>query len=470
MRAVGIGILAFLALTGCAGRRPCCPRSNEDATDKVLPSTAISVAPLPALVASSASAPSGPHYRVDIRIVQEPQGKEVAEGSLCLEPGHVGTLDAVASTPYVADVDVTKSGGVVTRSEGVATQTGGVYIADPIVDVLQEGLAIELCAAPSRDGEATTWLAWRATTSGRLGALRSARLRCSRRGPSVEVQLPTRAVMSSVGVRTVEPDADVVLGRMSHPSGRADLAIHVRVAPGRDVDSVAWTPQSPSTANERARETPRDLPIGPTVLGLDALLDAAVSAPSEARRLRVELLDVPPGAASATAAGTPTRPPGSRVLQVLTLTSAPVAGVMSQLVRQHAYVQDYEIADWSMLVRPSAEGAGVPPEEMYDPIIGTLQDGTSMSLESVDGKLGLEIVFAELVQPVPSFATTLGSRQPVAVTIELPELRLQRATVDLPASRAFHPVGKRIVHGPRGDEVRSLGVWIENTTLSASGR
>ena len=48
--------------------------------------------------------------------------------------------------------------------------------------------------------------------------------------------------------------------------------------------------------------------------------------------------------------------------------------------------------------------------------------------------------------------------------------RAATAARDLPASRAFHPVGKRVVHSPRGDEVHRLGVWIENTTPYGSVR
>ena len=47
------------------------------------------------------------------------------------------------------------------------------------------------------------------------------------------------------------------------------------------------------------------------------------------------------------------------------------------------------------------------------------------------------------------------------VSSDIGGARIPDKPLDLRAGRVFFPLGKRIVRGCNGDEVRGLGVWIE---------
>jgi len=96
------------------------------------------------------------------------------------------------------------------------------------------------------------------------------------------------------------------------------------------------------------------------------------------------------------------------------------------LVNQLSYIQDYdvEVAQTSFIA---------------DPIVGVIQDGLTLDVRptvSHDRKyitLELQPTVAKLVEPIPTFATTLGSSFSTVI-IQLPELRIQsaRTTVRIP--------------------------------------
>ena len=91
------------------------------------------------------------------------------------------------------------------------------------------------------------------------------------------------------------------------------------------------------------------------------------------------------------------------------------------VVNQLSYIQDFdvEVAQTSFIA---------------DPIVGIIQDGLTLDVRptvSNDRRyitLELQPTVANLVEPIPTFATTLASSF-APVIIQLPELRLQQARV-----------------------------------------
>ncbi len=136
------------------------------------------------------------------------------------------------------------------------------------------------------------------------------------------------------------------------------------------------------------------------------------------------------------------------------------------VVNQLSYIQDFdvEVAQTSFIA---------------DPIIGIIQDGLSLDVRptvSNDRRyitLELQPTVADLLEPIPTFATTLGSTtQPVV--IQLPELRLQQArtTVRIPDQGSILIGGlKNIVTVDRQSETPFLGkIPIIGFLFSRKGR
>jgi general secretion pathway protein D len=122
------------------------------------------------------------------------------------------------------------------------------------------------------------------------------------------------------------------------------------------------------------------------------------------------------------------------------------------VVNQLSYIQDFdvEVAQTSFIA---------------DPIIGIIQDGLSLDVRptvSNDRRyitLELQPTVADLLEPIPTFATTLGSTTQT-VTIQLPELRLQQArtTVRIPDQGSILIGGlKNITTVDRQSETPFLG-------------
>lgn len=122
------------------------------------------------------------------------------------------------------------------------------------------------------------------------------------------------------------------------------------------------------------------------------------------------------------------------------------------VVNQLSYIQDFdvEVAQTSFIA---------------DPIIGVIQDGLTLDVRptvSNDRKyitLELEPTVAKLVEPIPTFSTTLASSFS-PVIIQLPELRMQRArtTVRIPDGGSIVIGGlKNINTVDRQSEVPVLG-------------
>lgn len=90
-----------------------------------------------------------------------------------------------------------------------------------------------------------------------------------------------------------------------------------------------------------------------------------------------------------------------------------------------AYVQDFDLR--------AATGGGVA-----DPIIGTIEAGTVVNVThrpataTGPGALVVDLAWSELVEPVPTFQTTLENVSE-AVTLDLPEVRFTRRAVAVPA-------------------------------------
>jgi general secretion pathway protein D len=117
--------------------------------------------------------------------------------------------------------------------------------------------------------------------------------------------------------------------------------------------------------------------------------------------------------------------------QIRTLTAPKITVYNTQranltVVNQLSYIQDFdvEVAQTSFIA---------------DPIVGIIQDGLTLDVRptvSNDRKwitLELQPTVADLIEPIPTFATTLASSF-APVIIQLPELRLQQArlTVRIP--------------------------------------
>lgn len=117
--------------------------------------------------------------------------------------------------------------------------------------------------------------------------------------------------------------------------------------------------------------------------------------------------------------------------QIRTLTAPQITVYNTQranltVVNQLSYIQDFdvEVAQTSFIA---------------DPIVGIIQDGLTLDVRptvSNDRKwitLELQPTVADLIEPIPTFATTLASSF-APVIIQLPELRLQQArlTVRIP--------------------------------------
>lgn len=92
-----------------------------------------------------------------------------------------------------------------------------------------------------------------------------------------------------------------------------------------------------------------------------------------------------------------------------------------------AYVQDFDV-EISSVAR------------LADPIIGTIETGLVVEatlrpcVGDDPGSLVVELSWSELVEPIPTFTTRMENLADAeSVTIDLPELRLQRATITMPA-------------------------------------
>ena len=115
-----------------------------------------------------------------------------------------------------------------------------------------------------------------------------------------------------------------------------------------------------------------------------------------------------------------------RTLTAPTITVFNTQRANLTVVNQLSYIQDFdvEVAQTSFIA---------------DPIIGVIQDGLTLDVRPTVSNdrhyitLELQPTVAKLSEPIPTFATTLGSSF-TPVIIQLPELRLQRArtTVRLP--------------------------------------
>ncbi len=90
-----------------------------------------------------------------------------------------------------------------------------------------------------------------------------------------------------------------------------------------------------------------------------------------------------------------------------------------------AYLQDFD-------------GVGAGESGPVDPIVGTIEAGTVVNVThrpataTGPGSLVVELAWSELVEPIPTFQTTLAN-VPQAVTIDLPEVRLVRRSIVVPA-------------------------------------
>ena len=155
-----------------------------------------------------------------------------------------------------------------------------------------------------------------------------------------------------------------------------------------------------------------------------------------------------------------------RTLTAPTITVYNTQRANLTVVNQLSYIQDFdvEVAQTSFIA---------------DPIIGVIQDGLTLDVRPTVSNdrhyitLELQPTVAKLSEPIPTFATTLGSSF-TPVIIQLPELRLQRArtTVRLPDGGSIVIGGlKNISTVDRSSEVPFLAkVPILSFLFSRKGR
>ena len=431
----------FVCALGLLVLLPACRQVRCSAIDRQIAPPAEEAASLDMLIAPRYPPPpvlfdpeefdepyEGPLYRIELRVTD--RERLLTAPIIDIKPGGRATLNITSQKSFIQDIDVERA--------------GNRFIADPVVGVLQEGVVIELCAAPDPNDASTSWIAVHVTEADLREPIRTFRVRTHARAHPATVQLPRIGVRSTAGLRRVPHGQEFHLTDLRGEQG--PVAVFATLTPAGDVSAVSWSPK-PEEAPPQDEASSTGLGQVHHARAVDAMLHDVISGSHPPRAIHVELFE------------------RGQTVHTFKLASASVEGVVDQSIEQRAYVQDFDTVK-----------KGGPA----DPVIGTIQDGFSASLTRVDGRLHLEFIWAELVEPVQTFQTNIARGHRVA--IELPELRLQQVRIDLETGKVSHgvgggtppppvdwstggpvtlPIGKLIRKGRGGDEVHHLWARIE---------
>lgn len=471
-----IYLLGLLGLAISACTAPCCPGAAAPAA---LPSMAptptrplSSMQPLPSLRGdgtSEAALKKGPHYHIEVRIARD--SKTLSSASVAATPGTAVSLSAAKQLSFVQDINVEVQ--------------GEKYLADPIIGILQQGLSLELAAAPASDDSGRVWLAFRTTSAALAHPLRTFDVRVHAGGSPAKLQLPHLALQGSTGLRMPKAGKEVLLFSTATETGAKGVELLATVTAVGDVQSVNWSPAPTAAKPGRPTEEEGSLGIIHAPRDLITLLHEAASTTHSAhhplKRMRLEFVSmkralprfIPVPAAEAQGR----LGKEQHTVCALELSASTVAGISSEVVEQQSYIQDYDPAGPTTRIT-TQEGTRIKSDrDVYDPIIGTIKSGISATLLEDKGRLYLDLVWANTVKPIELFSTRLAPD--LTVTIELPELRLQNARIDMESGeittvvggaedieshldltpgRTFLPLGKTI--GADGHSLHGIGVWI----------
>ncbi len=443
---VSLVLVLLLATTGCL-RWPSEPREErQEATVRIDP-----------IVGTDAL--EGPVYVVEARIrtVGRGDGMKLTSPQIAVRPYERSNVSVINQLSFVQDYDTEFS--------------KGAYIADPIIGILQDGVALDLLVAPVRGTEGSAWVAFQASAADLRKPMRRRRVHFASKGRPGCVQLPDVELGRSSGVRQARLGAFSRLALLPMPDGHGEFQIDVRL---RAVGDVASVPRK--TADDEAPPTPKlrqndDSSMGRDLHGPDvdlrAMLASAEAAPAGRQTLRLQFIvllgepknplqgdhvQVPAAAAKEFLRGVRTRD-----VQTFELTSLAVEGAGVSSLEQHAYVQDYDLAAPLEKLRRAKQPLPAGPLA-YHPVIGSIAEGRSAHVTRDETGLRLAITWADM-PTMPTFRTTLD-RGP-SVEIGLPELRLLQSKHELRPGRHLVPLGNTIETVGRSDVVRPLAVWID---------
>ena len=275
----------------------------------------------------------------------------------------------------------------------------------------------------------------------------------------------------SSGVRKATLGTFTRLALLPMPDGHGEFQIDVRLRAIGDVASVPRKTADPAVAPTPKLGHEDDGSMGMELHGpevdLRSMLASAEAAPAGRQTLSLRfivLLDDPKNPPKGNAAQVPAaaaqeflRGIRTREVQTFELTSLAVEGAGVSSLKQHAYVQDYDLASPLEKLRRAKKPLPAGPLA-YHPVIGTIAEGRSAHITRDEGGLALAITWAQM-PPMPTFRTQL-ERGP-SVEIELPELRLLEKRYELKPGLHLVPLGNTVETSGRSDVLRPLAVWID---------
>lgn len=358
-------------------------------------------------------------YTVSVRIERLPfvgaalQGIEGAEAitapSLTVYPDQRANLSVIDQHAFIQDFDV-------------EVPADGVYVADPIIGVLQNGMTIDLLVQDAEDGRVRLGFAVEQSESDAPHPERELRLGAD--ATPVTIQLPAVEIRRTVGAVSAQLGTAVELFHWPSSDGRLVRAVASveRVELQDDLLDARTAYIRDDLDAERGRDDPtpdfRSDAFGEVDLRSLAA-GAGEPAASSSTELRFVLLsDDDEAAVLGQAHAGPSTPADFEVLERFVWSSPRVPGSRYESRLMESYIAD-RVAVGS--------GAG----SLFDPSVATVVSGVSATVRP-DGRLQVEWVTTP-VWPVAS-VDGVGADRPVS--------RIAGAVVPVTTSGVFVPLAR----------------------------
>lgn len=350
-----------------------------------------------------------------------PDAKVIRAPSLVVEDGIQGTVRMLAPISYL---------------QSVKTETrDGVAVREPVFDVIQEGLVLEVRPVVSADRRFIT-LVGALTQTAVERPIPTREVRVEGGDGTAEVQAPTVKESRLDLHFTVRDGATVAGTGLAHPTEPEQellVLLRVHLVPGAEVSPDPSETEKTRVVTMEMRLLRVESGVLERVLG-GAVPDADEPLCGLAAAQVVGLLG--PGRRGVA---------GVEILTASRLTTFDGQHANVSVLDQVSYVKDFE-------VRKNENGV------MLDPVVGTLQDGLVFDVTPRINEDRTRIAFetrttwAVLERPIADFTTTIEGHE---VTIQIPELRVSRVRKDFEMQ-----AGGYVLLGGFSDDASGRGTYV----------
>ena len=404
MRAWGL-LFSVLLLAGGLG---CASSSEAPAAPEffTLPMTAGAAEPRPDLPTRPPREGEAQAYTIELIIAQG--ANRVQAPALTVYAGQRANITISNQISFIQDFDV-----------GVAN---GASVADPIIGIIQEGLAIDLVAKPTEAQDRVALLF--TIVNSDLERPIPTRAVSVGTGKPVQIQLPSLVFSQVAGSSVVPAGVESFLTRIPGPEGALDVTVRaVPVALPKTIEhagdeiELSDGPEQQQTDVEaspeeimrrRAFEQPQATETGWLRISL-LRLDAGRRLKKPAHMQRAEL----------TRRLTALSP---ETLKTFVIPAGSVSGTEADFILQRSYVRDFDVQSGNSSLR--------------DPVVDTFRVGFEATL--VRDAEGAAIAYGwSSLKSMNSYTTTLGRAQ---VTLDLPEIVGRTGKLGLRADANLTPV------------------------------